>query len=337
MAENKIRVFAQDPQNMVSDNEYDVSSQRQGGVSPGIADPRLHNKLFHQVSIMAAALAEVILEGSAVDITDEDMSALVEHIRRVMVRPGQQALPALAYTAADVLAKLKTVGGTGSGLDADTVDGKHAADFATKEQGSKADAAMPSADFTPQNVVDKANNWTGLNADTLDGEHASGFIGLARYEGDILTLNQAIDGLNTGKMSANETAATIAMGPGDPRNINAAIHESQQAKLLWSGSWSAGSITVTGLHAYRTLKLRSDRAAFELIFATGDGSASDASGGPFNLSGDTALVSHVAIEAVRSGDTLTLSGVAQYNLGPGTVEGPFLIDPITHVYGGGLL
>lgn len=32
------------------------------------------------------------------------------------------ALPAASYTAADVLAKIKTVDGSGSGLDADTVD-----------------------------------------------------------------------------------------------------------------------------------------------------------------------------------------------------------------------
>lgn len=40
-------------------------------------------------------------------------------------------LDATAYTAADVLAKLKTVDGAGSLLDADTLDGKHASAFAT--------------------------------------------------------------------------------------------------------------------------------------------------------------------------------------------------------------
>lgn len=33
------------------------------------------------------------------------------------------ALPAASYTASDVLAKMLTVDGSGSGLDADTVDG----------------------------------------------------------------------------------------------------------------------------------------------------------------------------------------------------------------------
>jgi hypothetical protein len=50
-------------------------------------------------------------------------------------------LNASAYTAADVIAKLLTVHGAGSGLDADKLDGQHAAAFATAAQGAKADTA----------------------------------------------------------------------------------------------------------------------------------------------------------------------------------------------------
>ena len=39
------------------------------------------------------------------------------------------ALLASAYTASDVLTKLKTVDGSGSGLDADLLDGKHSSYF----------------------------------------------------------------------------------------------------------------------------------------------------------------------------------------------------------------
>lgn len=50
-------------------------------------------------------------------------------------------LDASAYTAADVLTKLLTVDGTGSGLDADLLDGQHASAFATSLQGTNADTA----------------------------------------------------------------------------------------------------------------------------------------------------------------------------------------------------
>lgn len=58
---------------------------------------------------------------------------------QVAIVPSQNAvydkietlLPSASYTAADVLSKLLTVDGTGSGLDADLLDGSHASAFAT--------------------------------------------------------------------------------------------------------------------------------------------------------------------------------------------------------------
>lgn len=51
----------------------------------------------------------------------------------------------LIPAAADILTQLKTVDGAGSGLDADTVDGKHASAFATSAQGTKADSSLQPA------------------------------------------------------------------------------------------------------------------------------------------------------------------------------------------------
>ena len=50
------------------------------------------------------------------------------------------------YTASDVLDKIKTVDGTGSGLDADLLDGNDATAFATSAQGSLADSALQPSD-----------------------------------------------------------------------------------------------------------------------------------------------------------------------------------------------
>lgn len=50
------------------------------------------------------------------------------------------------YTASDVLDKIKTVDGSGSGLDADLLDGNQATDFATSAQGALADSALQSGD-----------------------------------------------------------------------------------------------------------------------------------------------------------------------------------------------
>ena len=87
------------------------------------------------------------------------------------------ALPASSYTAADVLTKIKTVDGAGSGLDADTVDGQHASAFATAAQGVKADNALPVASYTAADVLAKVKTvdgvGSGLDADLLDGQQGS--------------------------------------------------------------------------------------------------------------------------------------------------------------------
>jgi hypothetical protein len=45
-----------------------------------------------------------------------------------------------SYTASDVLTKIKTVDGSGSGLDADTLDGQHGSYYSHSISGSKSSA-----------------------------------------------------------------------------------------------------------------------------------------------------------------------------------------------------
>ena len=120
---------------------------------------------------------------------------------------ADNALPAASYTAADVLAKVKTVDGVGSGLDADTVDSLHANEFATAEQGAKADAALPAASYTAEDILTKIETVdgadSGLDADLLDGNHASAFA----LAGAISSLDSAIatDALLSGVYGAHHT------------------------------------------------------------------------------------------------------------------------------------
>ena len=75
-------------------------------------------------------------------------------------------LPKATYTASDILTKIKTVDGTGSGLDADTVDGYQASDF-MKSVGSvsTAEVAM-NADEIPLNSVQHDYRWSNAPYNT---------------------------------------------------------------------------------------------------------------------------------------------------------------------------
>ena len=156
-------------------------------------------------STVAAADKILILDSSAGGagklITADKFATAAQGVK------ADNALPAASYTAADVLAKVKTVDGVGSGLDADTVDSLHASAFATAEQGAKADAALPAASYTAADVLAKVKTVdgadSGLDADLLDGNHASAFA----LAGAISSLDSAIatDALLSGVYGAYHT------------------------------------------------------------------------------------------------------------------------------------
>ena len=83
MAKSNFRVFAEGvtENNIESDNEYETDTQRVSGVVPGIAVPKMHNKLYKQSTVMAAALAQVIVQ-AGLDALDSDYSGLVSNLRK---------------------------------------------------------------------------------------------------------------------------------------------------------------------------------------------------------------------------------------------------------------
>lgn len=82
-------------------------------------------------------------------------------------------LTAATYTAADILAKLLTVDGAGSGLDADLLDGSSSAAFATAAQGALAETAVQAAAYTAADVLDKLLTVDGTGS-LLDADKLDG-------------------------------------------------------------------------------------------------------------------------------------------------------------------
>jgi hypothetical protein len=97
-------------------------------------------------------------KGSALSYTEADAN---------FTNLNNDKLESADYTAADVLTKVKSVDGAGSGLDADLLDGQHAADFLAASDYTAADV------LTKIKTVDGAAS--GLDADLLDGNEASAF------------------------------------------------------------------------------------------------------------------------------------------------------------------
>ena len=188
------------------------------------------------------------------------------------------ALPASSYTAADVLTKIKTVDGAGSGLDADTVDGQqasafqpassaintsnigsqsvsnadtvdgqHASAFATAAQGVKADNALPAASYTAADVLAKVKTvdgvGSGLDADLLDGQQGSYY---QPASSAITTGNIGSQSVSHADSADNATNATNATNAGNADTVDGQ-HASAFALASWftsgvAGSWSSHSI-----------------------------------------------------------------------------------------------
>lgn len=84
MANTNFKIFAESASDTMTDSEYSADPQRIGGVEPGLAKSNLHNKLYRQATIMAAAIAQVMAE-RGFDAMDNDYNGLVAGLRQAFV------------------------------------------------------------------------------------------------------------------------------------------------------------------------------------------------------------------------------------------------------------
>lgn len=81
MATHNFQIFDESMTAIDTDQEYLAEGQRLNGVTPGLASPKMHNKLYRQCSVMAYAIASV-LAARGFDANDGDAGALTNAIQR---------------------------------------------------------------------------------------------------------------------------------------------------------------------------------------------------------------------------------------------------------------
>lgn len=77
MAKTNFQIFNEDnaPERTYNDSEYKEATQRIGGVMPGMALSRLHNKMYYQLSAMCKAIANLIVNHGH-DCMDNDVEGI---------------------------------------------------------------------------------------------------------------------------------------------------------------------------------------------------------------------------------------------------------------------
>ena len=128
-------------------------------------------------------------------------------------------------TAGTILAKLITVDGTASLLDADLLDGYHATEFAG------------TADVTAGTILAKLltvdGTTSGLDADLLDGVHASSFLGTA-----VLANYLRTDGSTPGTALNIVQGGSVVLGAAGG-TADAGLYVYGGALLNQTGIWGA--------------------------------------------------------------------------------------------------
>lgn len=112
MAINNFKIFNEQNNNVLTDQEYEYATQRLSGVIPGIADAPMHNKLYRQTSVMAAAIAKVLFD-AGLDANDADWSGLAKNIKELFVSKPLDAYPVGAiYISTSSVSPATLFGGT---------------------------------------------------------------------------------------------------------------------------------------------------------------------------------------------------------------------------------
>jgi len=80
-------VFNENLQNIIDDATYAANTARTNGITTGPAQSNLHNKLFRQLSVMVAAVGQLISDQDNV-ASDIDLPSLVSALTNSVLTPG---------------------------------------------------------------------------------------------------------------------------------------------------------------------------------------------------------------------------------------------------------
>jgi hypothetical protein len=162
-------------------------------------------------------------------------------------------LPSSSYTAADVLTKVKTVDGAGSGLDADSLDGQQGSYYyPASNPNGYTDDQTASEILTAVKTVDGSGS--GLDADLLDGIDSTGFTkarGASNWN-DGTVINNVV-GLLSWKNYGNGHVIFDASSGISP--AGSAVNNTNSA-----GAWTASYPTLMGWNGSATYGVRVDSA-----------------------------------------------------------------------------
>ena len=143
-----VLIYAKKPDGNVIFNNCTIENAEKGVVSVGLTSQisALSGKLDCEIHVINREKSTLKLLGLQIRIAScADSDSAVESTSEFTVLSNaiEQTLEIMdQYSEENIMGKIKSLDGEDSGLDADLLDGKHGSDYATKDQGTKADSAI---------------------------------------------------------------------------------------------------------------------------------------------------------------------------------------------------
>ena len=163
LEETTVLIYAEKPDRTVIFNNCKIEDAEKGIVSVGLTSQMssLSGKLDCEIHVINREKSTLKILGlqirimpcansdSAVESTSE-FTVLSDAIEQTLEIMDQ-------YSEENIIGKIKSMDGEGSGLDADLLDGKHGSEYATKAQGTKADSAIQGVQGNGTTITPNAN------------------------------------------------------------------------------------------------------------------------------------------------------------------------------------
>lgn len=99
MANTNIKLFDENKSNMMSDADYGTDTQRSGGVQTGVASSQLQNKFQYQMSLVAYAIAQLMLANGKDALDSSAVSTFVSNLSNSVVQKVLDKATAAEVTA----------------------------------------------------------------------------------------------------------------------------------------------------------------------------------------------------------------------------------------------
>lgn len=158
-----VLIYTEKPDKNVIFNNCKIENAEKGIVSVGLTSQMsvLSGKLDCEIHIINREKSTLKILGLQIRVmpcANSDVAVESTSEFTVLSDTIEQTLEIMdQYSEENIMGKIKSMDGEGSGLDADLLDGKHGSEYATKAQGTKADSAIQGVQGNGTTITPNAN------------------------------------------------------------------------------------------------------------------------------------------------------------------------------------